>query len=404
MGMEWPGLPIGGGRERGVVAATAYARVQGLAAASPRLPGAPLDPSPDPEREPERGGGWVPEVAPGLGGGSQPWAVGMTDGAVPAAVGDAASGRGSVRAGDGTPAPLTTGRGRHRSPGVPRAPVATAAGAAVLDRLPPRWQALVVALGRRMSPLELRSGRAGLESGHVVLLVVLTLGAIGAGLVVLRAAQSDVVPLRPPAVVPVTTALPTAATPAAAPAFGSLPVPAATPLADPTAAPGVVVTGAPTAVATAAPDVVVHVVGRVRDPGVVRVPVGSRVVDAVQAAGGALPGVAVTSLNLARPVLDGEQVVVGLPPGSGAPLTAVPTLPSGSPIGTVAEPTEAAPLDLNTATVEQLETLPGIGEVLAQSILDWRTENGGFTAVEELLEVSGIGDTTLADIEDLVRV
>lgn len=356
-------------------------------------------------RQPERVGGWVPEVAPVPDAALRPPVAEPSADAVPAAVWDAAGAPGSLGTGDGTPAPLSTGRGRHRSPVAPRAPVAAAAGAALLDRLPPRWQALVVAVGRRVSPVEMRSGRAGLESGHVVLLVVLTLGAIGAGLLVLRAAQPAVVPLPPPAVMPVTTALPTAATPTAGPSPGSLPLPAATPLADPTAAPGVVVTGAPTAVATAAPEVVVvHVVGRVRDPGVVHVPVGSRVVDAVQAAGGALRGVALTSLNLARPVLDGEQVVVGLPPASGAPVTAVPTLPSVSPPGTDVEPTDTVPLDLNTATAEQLETLPGIGEVLAQSILDWRAQNGGFTAVEELLEVSGIGDSTLADIEHLVRV
>jgi competence protein ComEA len=102
------------------------------------------------------------------------------------------------------------------------------------------------------------------------------------------------------------------------------------------------------------------------------------------------------SLNLARPLVDGEQIVVGLrvPAVGGSPGTGV-TPTTGSSI---------APVNLNTATAEQLDTLPGIGPVTAQAILDWRTENGSFTSVDELLEVSGIGDATLADIAPYVYV
>jgi competence protein ComEA len=155
-------------------------------------------------------------------------------------------------------------------------------------------------------------------------------------------------------------------------------------------------TTGPASAASAIGSVVVDVAGRVRRPGIVQLPVGARVVDALRAAGGARPGVPTRSLNLARPLVDGEQIVVGLrvPSRGGSPGTgATPT--AGSSI---------APVNLNTATAEQLDTLPGIGPVTAQAILDWRTENGSFTSVDELLEVSGIGDATLADIAPYVYV
>jgi competence protein ComEA len=140
--------------------------------------------------------------------------------------------------------------------------------------------------------------------------------------------------------------------------------------------------------------VVVDVAGRVRRPGIVELPAGSRVVDALRAAGGARHGVDTSTLNLARLLVDGEQIVVGLDvPASSAVASPMPT--AAGPVASV---------NLNTATLEQLDTLPGIGPVTAQAILDWRTENGSFTSVDELLEVSGIGDATLADIEAYVYV
>lgn len=141
--------------------------------------------------------------------------------------------------------------------------------------------------------------------------------------------------------------------------------------------------------------VVVHVAGLVATPGVFELPVGSRVVDALQVAGGALPGVDTSTLNLARVLVDGEQIAVGIP--------AAPDAGGLSP-GGGATPGPGSPLDLNTASEAQLDALPGVGPVLAGRIVAWREEHGAFTAIEELLEVSGIGTATLADLTALVRV
>jgi competence protein ComEA len=175
---------------------------------------------------------------------------------------------------------------------------------------------------------------------------------------------------------------------------------APTPAAVVSAAPSALLTPqgtpSPSADATsAARQVVVDVAGRVRRPGVLRLPQGSRVVDAIRRAGGARHGVDLSALNLARVLTDGEQVVVGAA-GSDA---AGATTPSGD------GSTAAGPLvDLNTATEEQLETLPGVGPVTAQKILAWRQAHGAFTNVDELLEVDGIGDKTLADLTPYVTL
>ncbi|WP_295657832.1 ComEA family DNA-binding protein [uncultured Nocardioides sp.] len=139
-------------------------------------------------------------------------------------------------------------------------------------------------------------------------------------------------------------------------------------------------------------EVTVDVAGKVRRPGIAVLPAGSRVVDALEAAGGARRGIDLTSLNLARPLVDGEQVLVGV---------AAVTGPAAVEPGTA---TTGALVDLNTADQATLETLPNVGPVTAGSILAWRTEHGGFTAVEELLEVDGIGDATLAELAPLVTV
>jgi competence protein ComEA len=143
--------------------------------------------------------------------------------------------------------------------------------------------------------------------------------------------------------------------------------------------------------------VVVDVAGRVRRPGIVTLPIGSRVADALDAAGGTRGDVDLASLNLARVLLDGEQVLVGVQP-------AVPPVVSEPPPGSSAGPPPAAPVNLNTATQADLDTLPGVGPVTAQAILDWRAEHGGFTSVDELLEVSGIGEVTMEELRPLVTV
>ena len=141
--------------------------------------------------------------------------------------------------------------------------------------------------------------------------------------------------------------------------------------------------------------VVVHVAGAVRHPGVYRLPASSRVVDAVRRAGGARRHADLAALNLAAKVEDGRQVLVPL---RGATPAAVGSTAAG---GSTAP---AAPVDLNTATPEQLDQLDGIGPGMAAAILKYRQEHGGFGSVEELGEVPGIGEKRLASLREQVRV
>jgi competence protein ComEA len=145
--------------------------------------------------------------------------------------------------------------------------------------------------------------------------------------------------------------------------------------------------------ATASPSpapIVVHVTGWVRRPGVYQFHQGDRVIDAVRRAGGAKPGADLTSLNLAALLADAQQIVV-LKRGQ------QPILQGPSGAG-------EALINVNTATIEQLESLPGIGPTLGQRIIDYREEHGPFRSVDELLNVSGIGDQTLADLRSKVTV
>ncbi len=142
--------------------------------------------------------------------------------------------------------------------------------------------------------------------------------------------------------------------------------------------------------------VTVDVTGKVKRPGIVVLDAGARVVDAVDAAGGARPGVDLASLNLARLLVDGEQIVVGAP----AAATIAPP-PGGAP-AVPGAPT--APVNLNLATPAELETLPDVGPVTAAAIVAWRDEHGGFSSVDELLEVDGIGDVTLEKLAPYVTV
>lgn len=166
----------------------------------------------------------------------------------------------------------------------------------------------------------------------------------------------------------------------------------------------VAVAAVPTVLATPTPSpsptatVVVHVLGAVRRPGLVTLPQGARVADAIAQAGGLTAAADPGELNLAAVVADGSQLVIG-----------TRTRPRGEVRGASAQSGAggsgaSATVSLNTATLEQLDTLPGVGPVTAQRIIDWRTRHGRFTAVTELQEVDGIGPKTYADIAPNVRV
>jgi competence protein ComEA len=259
--------------------------------------------------------------------------------------------------------------GRHALRPVPRR-IRTADWAH--DRLPPTLQ-----------------GRVELTAGHlsvVAVLVALALGATawwvvradGAGSAVPRSSSAMVSSAPTPLVDVGSTEV--AGGPALPSATPTEPSPAAT-------VPGA---SGPTQ------PIVVDVAGKVRKPGIATLPAGSRVADALRAAGGARPGVSLATLNLARVLGDGEQIVVGLPVPAGVAASAasapVPA-PAGSP---GSSGSAAAPLvNLNAADQAELESLPGVGPVTAEAIVAWRTEHGTFTAVDELLEVSGIGEAML---------
>jgi competence protein ComEA len=136
-------------------------------------------------------------------------------------------------------------------------------------------------------------------------------------------------------------------------------------------------------------DVVVDVTGAVARPGVYRLPAGSRVDDAVQRAGGAAPEAQLEAVNLAARLADGQQVVVPERGPAGAPSTA-----AGS---------EGGPISLGTATVEQLDTIDGIGPVTAEGIVEFREEHGGLSSVEQLDQISGIGPATMEALRDRLQ-
>jgi competence protein ComEA len=142
---------------------------------------------------------------------------------------------------------------------------------------------------------------------------------------------------------------------------------------------------------TPPPELIVHVAGAVVQPGLYRVPDGSRINDAIAEAGGAKPKAALDLVNLAAPVADGQQILVPLR-GSQAP---------GTP-GSPGAPVPGTTVHLNSATLEQLDELPGIGPVTAQQILDYRTANGAFQSIDELDAVPGIGPARLEQMRPLV--
>ncbi len=174
------------------------------------------------------------------------------------------------------------------------------------------------------------------------------------------------------------------------------------------AGPGPAASGTATASGAGAV-VVVDVVGTVRRPGLVRLPGGSRVADAVAAAGGATDAAALPRINLARLLVDGEQVLV---PDRDDPLPAPPVAiggaaPGAAPAGAAGSTSTAAasgPLDLNAATAADLDALPGVGPVISGRIVAWRSGHQRFSRVDELAEVEGIGPKLLERLRPLVRV
>ncbi|MFN8109998.1 MAG: ComEA family DNA-binding protein [Thermoleophilia bacterium] len=140
----------------------------------------------------------------------------------------------------------------------------------------------------------------------------------------------------------------------------------------------------------AEPGPLVHVVGAVRHPGLYRLAPGARTMAAVRRAGGATRAADLAAINLAAVVSDGQQIVVPVRGGAGQPVTGAPGVTTGGPVS------------LSTASADQLETLDGIGPTLAQHIIGWRTDHGGFTSVDQLLDVPGIGPAKLAAIRDRV--
>lgn len=244
------------------------------------------------------------------------------------------------------------------------------------------WRERVGLAVRERMPLWLQS-RCGLERKSVIALsVLLVVAAVFAGQ---HFWSGRTQPVRPPEVV---RAAPSAPYEEAAVAPGS-----STAARDPVGAPGTAI--------------VVDVIGKVREPGIYRLPASSRVADALRAAGGVRPGTDTVGLNRARLLVDGEQVVVGAPAGVATGATGgaggAGAAGAAGAVGPGGAAAPAAPVALNTATLEQLDTLPGVGPVLAQHIIDYRTQHGGFRSVDELREVNGIGDRRFADLQNLVR-
>lgn len=253
--------------------------------------------------------------------------------------------------------------GRHARrpvPGMARA------GAWLHDRLPATLQ-----------------GRVALSSAHLSVVALLVAGAFGVSAWwVMRADGGE-------------TLTPSALSETAAAPAGGLKADPAGAMQGTTASPAASPTGLPGQGPSAGTQVVVDVAGKVRRPGIVTLPLGSRVTDALEAAGGARRGVDLTPLNLARLLVDGEQIVVGVAPPAGVAAAAASS-PGAPPGGRL--------VNINRAGQAELEELPGVGPVTAAAILQWRTENGAFTAVDELMEVSGIGEATLAEMAPFVTL
>ncbi|WP_219924487.1 ComEA family DNA-binding protein [Nocardioides campestrisoli] len=247
-------------------------------------------------------------------------------------------------------------------------------------------------LGRGLLLPGLR-GSVALRPAHLTVVAVLAVVALGwtTWWVVSGEPESTVLPVPAGDTSPVAAPSTTAST-AQAPGPGSPGTGVPSAQAGPAGAASGASGGGPAA------EVVVDVAGKVRRPGLAVLPVGSRVADALAAVGGARPGVDLTSLNLARVLVDGEQLLVGVDVAAG-PAGPVGSAPAGGPA-----PSPGGLVNLNTADEALLDTLPGVGPVTAAAIVAWRSEHGGFSAVDQLLDVNGIGEVTLAELTPLVTV
>ncbi len=158
--------------------------------------------------------------------------------------------------------------------------------------------------------------------------------------------------------------------------------------------------------ASAPSSLVISVAGLVKRPGLVTLSSGARVADAVTAAGGAVDGADVVTLNMARPVVDGDQIVVGLAPAPGQPVGMASSIiaagQSASASGGARGSVPPGRISLNTATESELDALPGVGPVMAASIVRWRSEHGKFTSIDQLSEVDGFGPARLDKLRALV--
>ena len=252
-------------------------------------------------------------------------------------------------------------------------------------------------------PDELRTGRRGVSSAAVVSMLALVV-AVGCAFLlrVLWAERSSSAPDVAPG------------PSRSVQVVGGTATAAARTTTDPsTGAVSGAVSGAPSGGPTSGAELVVHVVGQVVHPGLVRLRPGARVADALTAAGGTRAGADVAALNLARLVVDGEQIRVPEPGESPAAGPAAGGAggagSSGAGVAGGAGMSGSSggsngPVSLNAADAAALDTLPGVGPVLAQRIIDWRTEHGRFTSVDELGEVSGIGDKLMGQLRPKVTL
>jgi competence protein ComEA len=247
-------------------------------------------------------------------------------------------------------------------------------------------------------------GRLAITAQHVTVVALVLAAAMAvAAWIAVRSAPAAVSPPRQASLqLPAGSASPgvPAAAPTVEPVDASGPAPAVPGGAVPGAVPG----GAGAESVSTGAAVFVHVTGKVRRPGVVELAAGSRVIDAVEEAGGARPGVRLGTLNLARPVVDGEQIAVGVPMAATAAPAPVGAAPTSPPIAGSTTGVPGSLVNINTADQLQLEELPGVGPVTATAIIEWRTEHGGYSTVDELLEVSGIGEITLEELRDFVTI